>query len=118
MSRKKRVLREWLSDILEWGDRMSLYLDTIDEQAFLSDRKTQDAVVRCLECIREASRQIVADGHAQRFPHIQFVEAYWTRNRLAHGYYDLNLHRVWKTATESAPKLVEQVRHVVGQFDS
>jgi uncharacterized protein with HEPN domain len=110
MVKKQRSPVDWLEDIIAWGDRMAGYIDGVDERTFLSDLKTQDAVVRCLECIGEASRQIVAAGHSKDFGEIEFAEAYWTRNRLAHGYYDVNASRIWVTANGPARQLVEQVR--------
>jgi uncharacterized protein with HEPN domain len=105
-----RSLRDWLSDIIAWGERIAEHLQGMDESAFAADHKTQDAVIRCLECVGEASRQVVASGHAASFPEVEFLQAYWTRNRLAHGYYDINLARVWLTATESIPTLLNNVR--------
>ena len=114
MSRAEdRSLRDWLSDIVSWGERISEHLEGMDEPAFAADRKTQDAVVRCLECVGEASRQVMASGHATSFPEVELLQAYWTRNRLAHGYYDIDLTRVWLTATESIPTLLVNVRGVL-----
>jgi uncharacterized protein with HEPN domain len=118
MARNERAVEEWLKDIVHWGDRLAVHLDGMSEQAFLEDARTQDAVARCLECIGEASRQVVASGEARQLPGIEFVEAYWTRNRIAHGYYDLNQSRVWATATQSAPNLVSHVRRVLKERGS
>lgn len=111
MKQRKRPLKAWLADILEWGERLALYLEGFDEVAFSRDPKTQDAVIRCLECIGEASRQVIASGAASKFTEVEFVEAYWTPNRFIHGYYDLKVDRAWITATESAPKLVGAEAH-------
>jgi uncharacterized protein with HEPN domain len=106
----ERGLREWLSDIIAWGERIADHLEGMDESTFAADLKTQDAVIRCLECVGEASRQVVASGHATSFPDVEVLQAYWTRNRLAHGYYNIDLTRVWLTATESIPSLLINVR--------
>jgi uncharacterized protein with HEPN domain len=45
--------------------------------------------------------------------HIEFLEAYWARSRFAHGYFDLDMSRVWLTATVSAPKLVTDVEQLL-----
>jgi uncharacterized protein with HEPN domain len=114
MSRsQERGLREWLSDIVSWGERIAEHLEGMNEPEFVADRKTQDAVIRCLECVGEASRQVVTSGYAASFPETEFLQAYWTRNRLAHGYYDIDLARVWLTATESIPSLLVNVRGVL-----
>src|SRR5215218_9164219 len=113
MSRAEdRSLQDWLSDIISWGERVADHIEGMDESTFAADRKTQDAVIRCLECVGEASRQVVVSGHATSFSDIEFLQAYGTRNRLAHGYYDISLTRVWLTATESIPNLLVDVRGV------
>jgi uncharacterized protein with HEPN domain len=53
-----RDYRLYLDDILEAIDRIREYVQDMDEEAFVSDRKTQDAVVRNLEGIGEASRNL------------------------------------------------------------
>jgi uncharacterized protein with HEPN domain len=118
MARNERAVEEWLEDIVRWGDRLAVHLDGMSEEDFLHDARTQDAVARCLECIGEASGHVVASGESQQLSGIEFVEAYWTRNRIAHGYYDLNQSRIWTTATQSAPNLVSQVRRALQERGS
>ena len=110
---KERDAREWLRDIVNWGDRIALYLDGRSEAEFADDTMVQDAVLRCLECIGEASSQVIKAGYAELYPDIEFVEAYWTRNRIAHGYYDVSVGRIWITATEAIPSFVEKARRAL-----
>ncbi len=113
MANEPRSRRERLSDIVEWGTRMQVYLEGLDEQTFARDIKTQDAVIRCLECIGEASRHVVAFDKGDDADVSQLVAAYWTRNRLAHGYFDVNITRVWQTATGPAAELTEHARRLL-----
>ena len=92
---------------------MAGYLGQMTEADFLSDQMRQDAVIRCLECIGEASRRILASKLEELPPDIEFLQAYWTRNRLAHGYFDINMSRVWMTATQSAPALVADAKRLL-----
>ncbi|MGE0284328.1 MAG: DUF86 domain-containing protein [Rhizobiaceae bacterium] len=113
MKEQDRALRLWLEDIVAWGRRLATYVSTTSEGDFLVDNLRQDAVVRCLECIGEASRRVMS-FEANGLPkHIEFLEAYWARNRFAHGYFDLDMSRVWLTATVSAPKLVADVEQLL-----
>jgi uncharacterized protein with HEPN domain len=113
----ERGLEQWLHDIVSWEERIAHYLRGLDEQGFLTDQRTQDAVIRCLECIGEASRQILALDRKDLPSGIEFLQAYWTRNRLAHGYFDINLQRVWMTATQSAPALAADVRKLLLELE-
>jgi uncharacterized protein with HEPN domain len=114
MAKEQRSRRERLSDIVEWGTRMQAYLVGVDERSFANDTKTQDAVIRCLECIGEASRHIVASDEGVDAHTAELMAAYWTRNRLAHGYFDVNITRVWQTATGPAAELTASVRRLLG----
>ena len=53
-----RDYRLYLDDILGAIERIREYTERMDEAAFSSDRKTQDAVVRNLEIIGEAARNV------------------------------------------------------------
>lgn len=118
MAKEPRSWSERLSDIVEWGTRMQTYLDGVDERAFADDVKTQDAVIRCLECIGEASRHIVAFDKGDDADVTQLMAAYWTRNRLAHGYFDVNITRVWQTATGPAAELTGHARRLLAASGS
>lgn len=76
----RRGVEDWLLDIVECGDKLAGYVSGLDELAFLSDEMRKDAVVRCLECIGEASRQILLSGEFDQSD-LDLVQAYWTRNR-------------------------------------
>jgi uncharacterized protein with HEPN domain len=112
MREQARDLRNWLEDIVAWGQRLAGYVAEVSQEDFLTDHLRQDAVVRCLECIGEASRQVLSiQSDVPKY--IEFLEAYWARNRFAHGYFDLDMSRVWLTATMSAPKLVADVERLL-----
>ena len=112
--RSARAVWQWLEDIITWGDRMAGYLSNVSQEEFRNRPLLQDAVVRCLECIGEASHQAIVVAGPDGLPeHIEFEQAYWARNRLSHGYYDIDVERVWTTATVSAPKLIAEVRELL-----
>jgi len=100
-----------------WGNRLSGHVSGLSEAEFLANPLVQDAVVRCLECVGEASHQAMGHNREDMPEHIEFAEAYWARNRFAHGYYDLDMKRVWITATVSAPKLVADVSELLLTLD-
>ncbi len=58
MSRDQQRLADYLAHILEAIERIGRYTEDMDELAFLSNPLVQDAVIRNLEIIGEASRNI------------------------------------------------------------
>ena len=102
MTRAPQRLVDYLGHILEAIDVIHSYTADLTEAEFLDTRMVRDAVIRNLEIIGEASRSI-----QQRFP--EFAAAYpdsapinaWEmRNRLIHGYFDVDLTVVWTTVQD------------------
>lgn len=111
-------LPEYLRRILEATERIHLYVEDMSEVAFLDDLKTQDAVIRNLEIIGEASRNI--ERHHKQFAdqheHIPLGSAYEMRNALSHGYFKVDLEIVWKTIHSDLPELHAQIKHLLDQI--
>jgi uncharacterized protein with HEPN domain len=69
-----------------------------------SDRKLKHALVRLLEIIGEAAAGISSDTK-QECPDIPWKEMIGMRNRLIHGYFDVDLDIVWQTVSKDIPPL-------------
>jgi len=69
-----------------------------------SDRMLLLASLKAIEIIGEAAGR-VSDETCHRFPAIPWQEIVSMRNRLIHGYFDINLDIVWKTLSEELPEL-------------
>ena len=90
---------DFLHDILEAAHRIMTYTETMTSDIFLHDLKTQDAVVRNLEIIGEATKQI-PDEIRQRAPHIPWKSIAGMRNKLIHQYFGVNLDIVWNVVQD------------------
>ncbi len=64
------------------------------ESAFFQDRKTQDAVIRYLEIIGEAVKQLPSEL-TTRHETIPWKDIAGMRDRLIHHYFGVNLNMVW-----------------------
>jgi uncharacterized protein with HEPN domain len=62
-----------------------------------------------LEIIGEASIQI-SDDFQEQHSDILWREIAGTRNRLIHGYFDVDLKIVWQIASNDLPVLLEQLK--------
>lgn len=78
-----------------------------------TDRKLNLSLVRLLEIIGEAARGI-SEEFRQNHPDLQWKKMVGMRDRLIHGYFDVNLDVVWETITEDLPCLVAQLEKMVG----
>ena len=111
-------LPEYLGHIIEAIERIHRYVDDMSEVEFLSDQKTQDAVIRNFENIGEASRNIERYHHqfAEDHGYLPLGFAYEMRNALSHGYFRVDLEIVWKTIHSNLPKLHTQIKQVLEQI--
>lgn len=114
MSRDPRRLPDYLGHILEAIERIQSYVADVDEVGFLSSKIIQDAVIRNLEVIGEASRNIerVHPEFAAAHPELPLALANDMRNALAHGYFKVDLEIVWKTIQNNLPGLHAQITEV------
>lgn len=104
---QSRRTPDYLDHILNAINRISRYVATQDEEQFLDDEKTQDAVIRNFEIIGEAARNVVRyhPEFATKLSHIPWDIAYEMRNTLAHGYFTIDMEIVWKTIWNDLPSM-------------
>ena len=88
------------------------FIEGMTKEDFLADKRTQQAVIMSLVIIGEAAARII-DQYGE------FAAAHRTipwrgmrgmRNRVAYGYFDVNLEVVWDTVHRALPDLSEQLK--------
>ena len=94
----------YIEHILQSIDRIEAYLSGKDHQSFSDDFMTQDAVVRQLEIIGEATKRISIELRNIN-PQVPWSDMAGMRDILIHDYIDVDIDIVWKTASESIIKL-------------
>ncbi len=75
------------------------------------------ALVRLLEIIGEAARGVSA-ATRESHPGIAWSQMAGMRDRLIHGYFDVNLDIVWDTVSHDLPPLVAQLEQLLPSFPS
>jgi uncharacterized protein with HEPN domain len=102
---------EYVQHILDAIDRAIGYVAGMDVNAFEDDTRTQDAVLHSLQIIGEAANKIrtVNPQFAVDHPEIQWDLIYGMRNRIVHGYFEVDLEVVWRTVQQDLPDLRPRV---------
>lgn len=108
----KRAISESLADIKEACVRIKVYIAPLSYELFLRDIKTQDAVVRNLEIIGEAVKNIPSAVRLKH-PQIPWKKIAALRDRLIHHYFGVNLDIVWVIITEELPLLTRQIDKIL-----
>ncbi len=98
-----------LLDILRAARLALEFRGRIDKPSFLSDLKTQAAVLHELLVLGEAVKRLSAPFR-ERHPQLPWKAIAGMRDRLLHGYDDVDLDLVWKTVDEDLPPPVEQLQ--------
>ncbi len=100
----KRSLSEFLQDILDATTEIEDFVAGVDFVGFMSNREKVLAVVKLLEVIGEAVKQI---PHEKRilYPEIPWKSVAGMRDILVHHYWEIDTAVVWTTVQESLPLL-------------
>jgi uncharacterized protein with HEPN domain len=79
-----------------------------------SDEILAMATIHLIELIGEASRT-VSEAFQEKYPEIPWQPITGTRNRLAHGYINIDLDIIWTIVAKDLPQLIKQLKHILKQ---
>jgi uncharacterized protein with HEPN domain len=103
---------DYLEHIAEAIERAASYVRLLpDQAAFEQNQQVQDAVVRNIEIIGEATNHInrMAPEFIAQHPELPWADMRDMRNLVIHAYFAVNLQIVWRTVQEDLPKLKQQI---------
>jgi uncharacterized protein with HEPN domain len=100
----ERTDQEFLSDIREAIQRIHAYVADLDYEAFTTDTKTQDAVIRNLEILGEATKNLTEEFRAAH-GQIPWRNMAAVRDRLIHHYFGVNIDVVWQIVRTELSKV-------------
>ena len=115
MTRDQLRVADYLGHILEAIERIDEYTGDVGEVTFLANKMIQDAVLRNIEIIGEAARNIerTAPEFASQHSEVPWAVIYTMRNRIAHGYFKVDLEIVWRTIQRDLPELAATVGKII-----
>ena len=99
-----KVDKTYLLHIREAIEKIERYITSVDFDAFSDNDMMIDAVVRELEIIGEAARNLSESFQEQHFE-IPWYKVKAMRNVLIHEYFGINLKVVWDTCKNDIPAL-------------
>jgi uncharacterized protein with HEPN domain len=97
-----------LSQIRQAANDAISFVEQTDKQKFAQDKRTQQAVTMSLFVIGEIAAKLT-DRHPEFIamnPEVPWSQMRGMRNRIAHGYFEINFDMVWETVQTALPGLL------------
>jgi uncharacterized protein with HEPN domain len=107
----------YLRHILDAISDIEKFTKDISKDSFLQNREKQYAVIRAMEIIGEAAKN-VSPRLRTKYPQIPWKTAAGMRDKLIHGYFGVNLERVWQVIVDNLPDFKNQIRTILEHIDN
>ena len=117
MKAEERDYVDFLRDILDSIDKIGSFIEGFDFDEFAEDDKTVYAVIRALEIIGEATKNLpesLKSGH----PEVPWRKMTGTRDKVIHGYFGVELEVVWTTIKEDIPPTKPLIEKILGEVEN
>ncbi len=101
----------YLKHILDALNKIESYI-SVGHDAFFSGTHWQDAVIRQLEIMGEATKRLSQDVR-NRYPDIPWKRMAGLRDVLIHDYFGVDLDMVWQIAATYLPKLKSEIEDIL-----
>lgn len=113
---KKRSCRIFIEDILEAMDKIGRYIKDLSYETFAKNEMIVDAVLRNLEVLGEAARNIPEEIR-EKHPDIPWRRMIGLRNIAIHEYFGVDLSIIWEIITRNLPETKPMITEILKEFD-
>lgn len=110
--------KDWrvrIEDMIEAIERSISYVHGHNRSSFLADPRSQDAVLRNLEVLGEASKRIPSPIMHQ-YPDIPWSRLADMRNILVHEYHSVDPNIVLDTVRDELPPILPILKSILAEF--
>src|SRR3989338_9460439 len=107
----KRDYKLYLQDMIDCIKQIEFYLQCVSEDTFNKNTLLQDGVIRRLEIMGEASRNI-PKSLKEKNKHVSWFTMSQFRDFISHSYFNLGLETIWKTIKEKIPQIKESLKKI------
>jgi uncharacterized protein with HEPN domain len=105
----------FLRHILDAIKRVEKYLSDVSESAFDQDSLLQDGIIRQIEIIGEATKNI-STMTRNKYRKVPWKDMAGMRDKLIHGYFGVDINAVWETAQKDIPVLKILIKKILKDY--
>ena len=113
----KRDYSVYLDDILDAMNKAEMFVAGMSYEQFEDDLRTSFAVTRALEIVGEATRRLPVSFREQ-YPNIPWKDMAGMRDKIIHGYDNVNLRIVWDVVSRDIPDVKPQIQQILREYNS
>jgi uncharacterized protein with HEPN domain len=110
-----RIYLDYIQDILDSIRDIESFIKGLTFEDFKKDRKTVNAVVRSIEVIGEASKNIPTEIKT-RYPGVPWKKMAGMRDKLIHEYFGIDVEILWKVSCEEIKNLKSPMKRILGDL--
>ncbi len=115
MSEPRRDVKVFIVDILEAIQKIEMFTHEMTFEAFMKDERTKDAVLRNLEVIGEAVKNI-PESIKERYRDLDWKAVTGMRDKLIHEYFGVSFTIVWETVKNDLPPFKKRMEGILTEF--
>jgi uncharacterized protein with HEPN domain len=108
---------DFLRDILDSIDNIENFIEGFNFDEFAEDNKTVYAVIRALEIIGEATKNL-PESLKKEHSEIPWRKMTGIRDKMIHGYFGVDLEVVWSTINEDIPSVKPLIEKILGEIEN
>lgn len=113
----KRDSSFFLKHVIECIERIEKFVDKLEEEDFLKDELVQSAVIRQIEVVGEAVKNLPID-FVNKYPLVPWGDIAGTRDKMIHYYFGVDLKLVWEIVVDDLPELKSQVENILKDLNT
>ena len=106
----------FLEHILESIENIEEFLHDASKEVFLKNKEKQSAVIRQIEIIGEAVKNLPAHFR-KKYPDVPWKDIAGMRDKLMHQYFGVDLETIWKVCEEDIPELKQKLLSIKEQLE-
>lgn len=108
----KRDISLYLKDVFENMKHIEAFIENVTYEEFIKDKKTSYAVVRCIEIIGEAVKNI-PDDIREKYPDIPWKKMAGMRDKISHFYFGVDMKKVWLAVKRDIPQIKPSIKKIL-----